>query len=275
MEPKSRKRGIKASREKLNAAMLNSGIKTQTSLAEKIATSENLEIAPKDTVNKAFREENVSPATIARIALALKVEADTLYLTEVEIQQQEISNTKLFTEQLTKSRVSIFKRYRTFLGLFIFTVLILTVHFTLNNAQSNQKAKYDISGHWIFKSDISGGVTGEGVLNKRIASYELAIQIIQTGQDIKGMYLGATNEMCGKANIEGKVIDNQINWKVEYIGCYNIKKTFKGHITETAGGLIIDGNTTPINTPNKERSWSGYEIFKGVKSISREPISQR
>jgi len=77
---KSRKRGIKASRPKLDAAMLNAGIKTQSLLAEHIATKENLQIPPKDTVNRAFRQESVSPTTIARIAKVLSVEAHTLYL---------------------------------------------------------------------------------------------------------------------------------------------------------------------------------------------------
>jgi len=81
---KSRKRGIKASRAMLDAAMLNAGIKTQASLADKIADDENLDISPKDTVNRAFRQENVSPLTIARIAKVLGVEAYTLYLSKKE-----------------------------------------------------------------------------------------------------------------------------------------------------------------------------------------------
>jgi len=60
--------------------MLNAGIKTQSLLAEHIATNENLQIPPKDTVNRAFRQESVSPLTIARIAKVLNVEAHTLYL---------------------------------------------------------------------------------------------------------------------------------------------------------------------------------------------------
>ncbi|MBV1908286.1 MAG: hypothetical protein KUG78_03135 [Kangiellaceae bacterium] len=101
METKSRKRGVKASRAKLHAAMLDVGIKTQAALAERIADVENLESAPKDTINRAFRQESVSPNTIARIAKVLKVEAYTLYLSSKELDDRE--------EQLSQSQQSTFK----------------------------------------------------------------------------------------------------------------------------------------------------------------------
>ncbi len=84
MDAKSRKRGVIASRAKLHAAMLNAGIKTQAALADKIADRESLESPPRDTVNRAFRQQRVSPASIARIARALGVEAYTLYLSAEE-----------------------------------------------------------------------------------------------------------------------------------------------------------------------------------------------
>jgi len=84
MDVKTRKRGVKASRVKLDAAMLNAGIKNQTSLAILIANNEDLDDPPKDTINRAFRQKKVSPTTIARIAKALEVEAYTLYLSKQE-----------------------------------------------------------------------------------------------------------------------------------------------------------------------------------------------
>ena len=84
MDKKSRKRGVKASRQKLETAMLTAGIKTQAALAEKIADQEGLAVPPKDTINRAFRQENVSPTTIARIAKILNVEAYQLYLSSDE-----------------------------------------------------------------------------------------------------------------------------------------------------------------------------------------------
>jgi len=80
MDTRIRKRGIKASREKLEIAMLNAGIKTQASLANKIAEMENLTSPPKDTINRVFREEFVSPTTITRVAKILSVEPSALYL---------------------------------------------------------------------------------------------------------------------------------------------------------------------------------------------------
>jgi tetratricopeptide (TPR) repeat protein len=84
-----RKRGIKASRTRLDTAMLNAGYKSQASIAEQMAANEGLSVAPKDLVNRAFRQENVSPATIARIAHVLKVEARELYLSDEEQQTLE------------------------------------------------------------------------------------------------------------------------------------------------------------------------------------------
>lgn len=83
-----RKRGVRASRQKLEKALHNAGFKTQVSLAEYIAELESLDAAPKDMVNKVFREVPVSLHTIERIAQALKVEAFSLYLTREEIQSE-------------------------------------------------------------------------------------------------------------------------------------------------------------------------------------------
>jgi len=77
-----RKRGIRASRSKLDMAMLEAGIRTQCELADKIAERENRPNPPRDTINRAFREEPVSPATLSRIALVLGVTPDSLYLDE-------------------------------------------------------------------------------------------------------------------------------------------------------------------------------------------------
>jgi len=72
--------------------MLAAGFKSQSALAEQIATDEGLDAAPKDLVNRAFRQENVSPQTIARIAKVLQIEAYLLYLSKNEEDQlQEIA----------------------------------------------------------------------------------------------------------------------------------------------------------------------------------------
>lgn len=93
MANQSRVRGIVASRTKLEMAMLNAGIKTQAALAEKIAESENIESPPKDTVNRAFRQEKISPATLARIANVLNVDPADLYLDQEKINGLHTSQT--------------------------------------------------------------------------------------------------------------------------------------------------------------------------------------
>jgi tetratricopeptide (TPR) repeat protein len=93
MEPRKRKRGIKASREKLEAAMLARGFETQAALAQQILIDEGLSKAPKDLVNKVFREQGVSTHNLARVAKALNVAAHTIYLAKGDSQFNDtISN---------------------------------------------------------------------------------------------------------------------------------------------------------------------------------------
>ena len=79
-----RKRGVRASRQRLYRALAAAGLKTQASLAERIAELEGLETAPKDVVNRVFRELPVEASTLERVARALGTEAYTLYRTADE-----------------------------------------------------------------------------------------------------------------------------------------------------------------------------------------------
>lgn len=76
-----KRRGIRASRAKLERALLASDLekKTQIALANRIADLEELDAAPRDLVNRIFREQPVDAQSIARVARVLGVEADSLY----------------------------------------------------------------------------------------------------------------------------------------------------------------------------------------------------
>jgi len=123
----NRKRGVKASRAKLDTAMLNAGYKTQGSLAEKIADLENLPAAPKDMVNRAFREQAVESKSLERIARALNVEAFTLYLSSEDSPIH--SHTNVLAEQAgTKQAELIHSRSKYFyIVLSIVTALGLSI----------------------------------------------------------------------------------------------------------------------------------------------------
>ena len=79
-----RNRGVRASRARLVHALTEAGLKTQASLAERIADIEGLDSAPKDVVNRVFRELPVDPTTLERVARALNVDAYSLYKTADE-----------------------------------------------------------------------------------------------------------------------------------------------------------------------------------------------
>lgn len=77
----SRRRGVRASRIKLYRALTAAGLKTQAALAERIADLEGLDAAPKDIVNRVFREQPVEMQTLERVARALGLDAYRLYKT--------------------------------------------------------------------------------------------------------------------------------------------------------------------------------------------------
>ncbi|MBU2979317.1 hypothetical protein [Alteromonas sp. C1M14] len=80
MENRKRVRGVKASRQKLEAAMISKGFTSQIQLARHIAELENLPRPPKDLVNKVFREQPVAFSNLTRIAMGLEVETHTLIM---------------------------------------------------------------------------------------------------------------------------------------------------------------------------------------------------
>ncbi len=89
---KRRKRGVKASRVKLEKALINAGFTTQAALAKHIAEIEGTDSIPKDIVNRVFREVSVSPHTLERVANVLGVEAYTLYLTNDNFQAANMTS---------------------------------------------------------------------------------------------------------------------------------------------------------------------------------------
>lgn len=76
-----RRRGVAASRAKLNQALAASSLpkKTQAALAERIADIEGLDAAPKDLVSRVFRGVPVDAQSLERVARALNVPADSLF----------------------------------------------------------------------------------------------------------------------------------------------------------------------------------------------------
>ncbi|MGE0030880.1 MAG: hypothetical protein AB7T20_07150 [Steroidobacteraceae bacterium] len=73
----------------MNHALVESGLKSQSALAERIADLESLEAVPRDLVNRVFREQSVDPQSLERIARALSVPAYTLYRTADEPEPSE------------------------------------------------------------------------------------------------------------------------------------------------------------------------------------------
>ncbi|GAB2706284.1 tetratricopeptide repeat protein [Aliiglaciecola aliphaticivorans] len=96
---RKRKRGIKASRQKLEKALKNAGFKTQTELAIRIADLEKLNNIPRDFVSKVFRELPVEHSSLERISSALGVESYTLFLNT----QEEVTTPSSDTQSINKN----------------------------------------------------------------------------------------------------------------------------------------------------------------------------
>lgn len=90
MDVRKRKRGVRASRQKLESAMLQRGISTQLALAESIASQEGIENPPKDMVYKVFNEKPVSMRNLNRVAGALGVDVHNIILTSSDEQYEHI-----------------------------------------------------------------------------------------------------------------------------------------------------------------------------------------
>lgn len=122
--PKTRKRGIKASKIKLHKAMAKVGIKTQAALANKIADIENLDTPPKDMVSRIFREISVQPSSIERVANAINVEAYSLYKSSSEFPEIQPDITVTGPEQVEyKNRKSV----HTKIAVAVAIILLLTL----------------------------------------------------------------------------------------------------------------------------------------------------
>jgi tetratricopeptide (TPR) repeat protein len=81
---RKRVRGVQASREKLEKAMLKNGLETQVQLSAKIAEIESLTKLPNNLVNKVFQEKPVTHYNLTRIANALNVEVHTLLPSSID-----------------------------------------------------------------------------------------------------------------------------------------------------------------------------------------------
>ncbi len=104
--------------------MLESGFATQAALAEKVAEIENLESAPRDLVSKVFREIRVEPHTLERIALALGVEAYTLYLSSDDPTNSEtLSFDSESKQELEPTHQSV--RSKSFMGYWLFGCVVI------------------------------------------------------------------------------------------------------------------------------------------------------
>ena len=150
MNEQKRKRGVKASREKLEKAMLAKGMDSQIQLARQISIDEGLERPPKELISKVFREQSVSHTNLARVAKALGVESHTLYMnsqsTPINVDSQQ---TNIHTQSIDKL-AELKRRSRPVLAILMVSVLIILTYLFFQKAPEdlNQSTtKYPLYGY--------------------------------------------------------------------------------------------------------------------------------
>ena len=88
----ARIRGFRASRDKVIQAMANAGLTSQKALACDIAKRERLRNPPLGMVNKVYNEEKVDRLQLARVALALGVQVQSLYHEKQDSDEPEVDD---------------------------------------------------------------------------------------------------------------------------------------------------------------------------------------
>jgi len=145
MDARKRKRGIRASREKLEAAMLAAGYQTQAELAKQMADDESLTKPPKDLVNKVFREQAVSTLNLTRVAKALGIEAHTIYLTSDDDEFANVANAQIAMvtpQYITESKQTVSShRILMFTTAFAFSCLAgILIYYTNSQEELSKQA---------------------------------------------------------------------------------------------------------------------------------------
>lgn len=137
-----RRRGVIASRIKLERAMINCGLKTQASLARAIAENEGTdpESPPRDMVNRVFRGIAVDPHTIERIANVLNTTGYSLYLTSDENVNSEQNGAEEALNSVNQENQSNFK-IPLIASISIILLLTIYIAYLLTSKEDNTAKK--------------------------------------------------------------------------------------------------------------------------------------
>lgn len=142
----NRKRGIIASRAKLENAMLAAGVRTQMELAERIAAAEQAGSVPKDMVSRAFRQVPIDPKSLQRIAAVLNVPAYLLYLAGDELHIQQHQPLAVTSEEVLAQRaIKITVREIAILSVTVICLAIVMLMWSSLQSTSVAKAQQPVS----------------------------------------------------------------------------------------------------------------------------------
>jgi len=270
-EVKKRKRGVKASRVKLEKALLAAGFNTQVALAEYIAELEQTDSIPKDLVNKVFREASVSINSIERIAKALGVEAFTLYLTSEELQHSDHrTSSEIDKKSFNFKYYSTLKRRNIILvsivgGLFI---LWLSIYSSINTDHIQKEPLTSIFpelGSSVGRNSIAIEVTAE------LSNYAISLVDLLSGtyNVIPSVYKQSMRVINTREIEDNLQVDLVLNQQLTIFGRYWLLETY---LVKHPTKIIVDRQY--FTQDNFKISHNKYyvSLAKKLHNIQKEGI---
>jgi hypothetical protein len=115
-----------------------------------------------------------------------------------------------------------------------------------------------ITGNWQIDYEIKQTVDSTGKVSDASGYYNTnkTINLIQNKSVITGKLIEASSDSCSDAEINGKIVDNNIDWTLTYTGncCPGTKSSYSGKVSYNLDSLWgeqikIVGNVKPLTTP--------------------------
>ena len=132
-----------------------------------------------------------------------------------------------------------------------------------------------LTGKWRIRYDVKNTMNSSGKVRKSYGYRTKYINLTHSDSSITGNLTEVNGDGCNDAQIKGEVVDNNIDWTLEYTGscCPGGKSAYKGKVNYESNAFFgttkieMAGDVKPIETPPENCSlW--FASFEGY------PVSQ-
>lgn len=263
---KSRQRGIKASRIKLESALCSAGLKTQAALAEKIADREELDSAPKDLVSKAFRELLIEPQSLERIASALNVEAYTLYLNSADINHAANTEESVISSPKMKTKVKV-RWFAFFMALLIVVIAAWRVWFIEKQVVVETALPSFVSSALIYPTDASLYPVAEQINKKLSEKFKATVLPMALNK-----YQNSSSDLLREFQSDWLVILESVN-----VGRYLGLRVYLSNGTLTELVLVVNASQAELLKQSMSKRVAQNELLNNILDITnaKSPLPKK